>query len=352
MKKLLILLCILVLITACVKPTDTKTIKAKPIIEEQNVSENLSQVTENAEQSVEPNQQSVVTKTECDDCQYLEDGECKFYECCSDMLCPGTHECRYHKCVEIECGSCEYAKSHKCVDYQCCEDEDCKDMETTGFRAVCNKQGTKYASCKTVPIGDSECDVDQDCDDDKAWTRDLCKGDEHYKQCFNYQIQDCKNNDGYCPDGCTKSNDNDCEPEKVDCGTNFNCFIEASEDCNKAEVEYTTSVELFGSIITPTTYMEIIEQTGSFCNYQQETIGYEIEYTDSTVQSLLDSNMTQTEIDQQLQEANENAQEEVIGRKVICENIFSPSELAAMFNDWNVGTMSTSDLEDCDMIIP
>jgi hypothetical protein len=71
---------------------------------------------------------SLCTKLNCGDCQYLEDHECKSYECCSENDCKGTQTCEQKSCVEINCETNKHANNHVCV-WNCVGNSNCNQNE-------------------------------------------------------------------------------------------------------------------------------------------------------------------------------------------------------------------------------
>jgi len=88
---------------------------------------------------------------ECGECQYLQDGMCRNYECCDNWDCANNEQCRNHQCVALNCGSCGYAENHVCQEYFCCSNDQCDDSDSTTYD-VCNNPGTKLAECIFTPI--------------------------------------------------------------------------------------------------------------------------------------------------------------------------------------------------------
>lgn len=121
---------------------------------------------------------------------------------------------------------------------------------------------------------------------------------------------------------------------------NFDCFIEASEDCDPAKLSYTASVELFGMMSTATTHMELKGMEDDKCIYYQRTESSSVEFTDELVQQMLDSGLTQEEIDQQEQISNEAAQE-TAGMEKTCK--FDTDDLTDILERWKQGSFSTED---------
>ena len=81
------------------------------------------------------------------------------------------------------------------------------------------------------PVEVDECSNDNDCDDNDASTEDECSGSP--RECSNDEIDYCYSGDGYCPDGCEYNDDNDCdEPVEVD-----ECSVDSDCDDNDASTE-------------------------------------------------------------------------------------------------------------------
>ena len=62
------------------------------------------------------------------------------------------------------------------------------------------------------PEPEEECSTNSDCDDNDISTRDRCS----IGKCYNTEIVNCINNDGYCPSDCDYIFDNDCTQEGYD----------------------------------------------------------------------------------------------------------------------------------------
>ncbi len=66
-----------------------------------------------------------------------------------------------------------------------------------------------------------ECATASECDDADPSTKDECVG--RPKKCVNTPINECADNDGYCPEGCSYAWDNDC-PAVDQCQSDFDCI--------------------------------------------------------------------------------------------------------------------------------
>lgn len=142
-----------------------------------------------------------------------------------------------------------------------------------------------------------------------------------------------------------------CQVQMLDCGSstqsqenqdmpNYDCFINASENCEPSKLLYTVSIDLFGMFDTVTTDMEIKGIESGKCIYYQRTESNSIKFTNEMVQQMLDGGATQEQIDQQEQTANDSAQQ-TVGMEKTCK--FDTKDLTAMLKRWKQGIMSTDD---------
>ena len=123
---------------------------------------------------------------------------------------------------------------------------------------------------------------------------------------------------------------------------NFDCFIDASENCEPAKLLDISTIKLFGMLITTSINMELKGMENNKCIYYQKTINQTIAFTDEMIQQMLDGGATQEEIDQQEQTANENAKL-VWGLEKTCK--FNQEDLTILLNNWKEGSSSTEDFD-------
>ena len=324
--------------------------------------------------------------------------------CCEDAGCFGDQSCIGNSCIDPECGYCQYLSNYRCKDYACCDDSDCADndplsidiCENPGllsarctnekedqceFDYECNDRDpytddvctgtpmrcvfTPIPECSSgdgyCPPGcdnavDNDCEIaDQcssnyDCNDNDDSTNDVCAGIP--KECTNTLITSCLPGDGYCPAGCESPTDNDCEVVIIDCGSNlytvetmenmpnYDCFIAASENCDKTKLSNTYILEILGMISTGTTFMEIRGLDGDKCVYYERIDDSGVEFSDEMIQQMLDNNVTQEQIDQQEELADETAKT-MIGNHKTCK--FTLSDLTEMLNRWRAGMIFSAD---------
>lgn len=142
----------------------------------------------------------------CGECQYIENATCFKYECCNNSGCNGNKSCQDHKCQEIVCGACQYKANQLCYNYTCCADSYCNDNNVSTVDK-CIRPNSTNSSCEHLVY---ECLANSDCDDDNSSTQDICLVST--KKCSHDWIDECDDDDNYCPEDCNYTNDDDCSP--------------------------------------------------------------------------------------------------------------------------------------------
>jgi len=124
---------------------------------------------------------------------------------CQDQLtsCQSVCTSEHNICVS-ECSGLEEPDYTNCVDLCLATYDQCYGACTTAYNACVSQM--------------DECSTDADCDDGDPSTTDTCSGTP--KICANSPITQCVNNDGYCPPGCYRAVDNDCE---IECTEDAHC---------------------------------------------------------------------------------------------------------------------------------
>tara|TARA_Y100000310_G_scaffold289900_1_gene316638 strand:- start:1600 stop:2349 length:750 start_codon:yes stop_codon:yes gene_type:complete len=102
----------------------------------------------------------------------------------------------------------------------------------------------------------------------------------------------------------------------------MDCLISAAHDCSDASLKYTSNLDLFWVQTITTSFYEI-EEGPIGCDFKILTEEQTVEYSDEFVQKMLDSGLTQEEVDEQLQESNDLA-DLVEGKGGTC--VFNPNE--------------------------
>jgi len=115
----------------------------------------------------------------------------------------------------------------------------------------------------------------------------------------------------------------------TDCGTNMDCFIQASRNCNPAKVTHIVTTDIFGVKQTTTSYLEIKGLEAGKCIFYLRTEKIDLTFPPGTPQNIIDE---QKEIYKKLE-----------GKDGTCK--FNTNDLTAMLNRWKLGIFSTGDFE-------
>ncbi len=136
-------------------------------------------------------------------------------------------------------------------------------------------------------------------------------------------------------------------PEDMeDCGTDMSCFVERSSDCTPAEVDFTATVEMFGTIQTYTDHYELRGLDAGRCVFYIKNKAFDIDYTDDTKQQLLDDGYSQEELDEEIAATKEMAKG-MVGTDGTC--LYDTNTLHNILDRWNHGNMAEDDFDkgDC-----
>lgn len=138
----------------------------------------------------------------------------------------------------------------------------------------------------------------------------------------------------------------------IDCGRDFNCFVDASADCSEATTLNTMTINMFGLLITTDTHMEIrgLDDAGK-CMYYTETVDQRVALSEELKQSLREDGATEEEIAQQEQNSNEMAKS-LVGMEMTCR--VDTAKLNSVLKAWRVGNLSTEDFaeDECETVLP
>ena len=228
----------------------------------------------------------------------------------------------------------------------CIENWNCGDWSS------CSEQGSQTRTCNDL----NSCGTTKDKPAITQSCTYTCVEDwscTSWNTCTNGQQTRTCTDSNSCGTTTNKPNvQQSCTPQIIDCGSNtqsqetvgnqpnYNCFIEASENCEPSKLLNTVSIEIFGMLSTSTTYMELKGIESSKCVYYQRTESNSVEFTEEMVQQMLDGGATQEEIGQQEQTANDSAQQ-TVGLEKTCK--FNTNDLTDMLNRWEEGSFSTED---------
>ena len=127
----------------------------------------------------------------------------------------------------------------------------------------------------------------------------------------------------------------------IDCGTDFDCFIEASRTCTLANVTSNTTVNTFGMLQTTVSFHELKEGgNASECTFYTRTERVDLKFGYELVEQLKAGNATDEQIERQEEEFNQQA-DLAEGQNGTC--IFETKDLTAMLNGWANGSVFTED---------
>ncbi|MBT3406259.1 hypothetical protein HN419_03760 [Candidatus Woesearchaeota archaeon] len=278
----------------------------------------------------------------CGDCQYLssETNECVDHECCETKECKDNEICTDHACETVTCGSCQYVEDHVCAAYACCKDSECDDDKSTTID-TCDKPTTADAKCMHESV--KTCTEDSDCEDGKTYTEDVCLFGNP-SRCVNFEISDCKDDDDFCPDGCSYSEDDDCSSASEDCD-DLDCFLDALEDCDYAEVDYTAKDDDNDIIVRARTYMEIKgENSDDECEVFFETKNIDIDFTDDYIEELEDDGHSDNEIDD-MEDDEQDEADDIEGEDFLA-CFANTNNLETILEDWDDDKYDLDDLDD------
>lgn len=242
-----------------------------------------------------------------------------YANCCEDSGCPFGKTCVNSKCTtETNCNQCQYKEGGICKNYVCCIDIDCDD-NNQNTSDECLNGFTKQAECK-------------------------------------YTIENyCIDNDSLCPEECNITNDSDCEPDILNCGNatmimledltfdldqgGYDCFITSSQNCDSAILRINGGGVFLGVNSTTKTRYELkgTDDSGK-CIFYILNEYVSLFYTDGLIESLLNANYTQEEINEMEQEIQDGV-EKSIGNEGTC--FFNIDDLTATLSRWKNGEIST-----------
>jgi hypothetical protein len=215
----------------------------------------------------------------------------------------------------------------------------CRNVEPDELSAV-SPLKTKSVTI-TVSGGEtvSECKTSADC-------TETCEGCREGKQICEQAKEICMEcfTDFQCKEGY-KCEENKCvkeivqepqvpaegplmgEGKPIDCGSDLDCFITASQNCQPANITHTITINIFGVEQTTTSYYEIKGLEAGKCIFYLRTEKIDLTFPPETPQDIVDQ---EKEIYKKLE-----------GRDGTCK--FNTNDLTAMLNRWKVGNFSTED---------
>lgn len=126
------------------------------------------------------------------------------------------------------------------------------------------------------------------------------------------------------------------------------CFIAAVKTCSPTSTEWTSKITLFGTFIQTTKSQLTLEtpETAGKCRFVSRVENVSVEFTPQALQQVKTQGLTDSQMQQQLQESNAQAKQ-TIGLVTSCT--FPVDRLSELLTNWSKGNVSSSDLtsEDC-----
>lgn len=115
-------------------------------------------------------------------------------------------------------------------------------------------------------------------------------------------------------------------PASIDCGTDIDCFIAASQNCKPAKVIYTNTVDIFGVKHTTTSYYEIKGLKAGKCTFYLRTEKIDLTFPPETPQDIV--------------EQQKEGYKKLEGRDGTCK--FNINDLTAILRKWKAGNFEGS----------
>ncbi|MFT4309714.1 MAG: hypothetical protein ACMXYL_04455 [Candidatus Woesearchaeota archaeon] len=215
-----------------------------------------------------------------------------------------------------DCSACEGCRDG----IQLCESGSAKCMD-----CFMDSQCIQGYKCKENTCIKWECDFDAQCNEDSNIQMGNCIDNK----CVYTPIPDVLTEED------TAEQDTEvCEPIIVDCGRSDSvneCFMEAVDNCCPATIMTDIEIEIFGMTIYTETYRELKGMENDKCIFYERTDDISLDYSAEARQGMLDSGMTEEEIEAALIEQNQMARDEIIGEEGTCK--YPVSDLKVRLNN-------------------
>jgi hypothetical protein len=114
----------------------------------------------------------------------------------------------------------------------------------------------------------------------------------------------------------------------------WDCFITAAANCNPSNFTDTSIIDIFGILVTTTTYYEILGEQEDLCRFKLKTEEQHVDYTDDYRDYLLSSGKTPEEINESLEMGN-YVSDLLEGREGACK--IMPQDLNGVLTEWSLG---------------
>ena len=114
----------------------------------------------------------------------------------------------------------------------------------------------------------------------------------------------------------------------------WDCFIYASKNCERSNFTFTKSLDLFGANFTSTMYYELKGLDNAKCIFYLKMEEEHMDYTEETIQQMLESGNTKEEIEQMKEEMNEQI-DLIEGKDGQCK--IRTDDLTVLLTKWKNG---------------
>lgn len=104
----------------------------------------------------------------------------------------------------------------------------------------------------------------------------------------------------------------------TNCINDMDCFVEASNTCTPAKVNHTSTINIFGLLITTTNIYEIKKAENKTCQLYLKIENQKIDYHEDLIKEMLKNGISESQIIKQKKETNKYS-ELLIGKDGICE---------------------------------
>jgi len=128
-----------------------------------------------------------------------------------------------------------------------------------------------------------------------------------------------------------------------ECGDDFDCFVRGSGSCVTSSVDYSVTLNVFGILQTTESKYELAENNRGDCVLSWVVEGVKTDFSDELIENLVSQGSSESEIEAQLEEANNQNEGLLVGKDGTCRG--SASEISSLLGRWNEGTFDTSDFD-------
>ena len=126
---------------------------------------------------------------------------------------------------------------------------------------------------------------------------------------------------------------------KIDCNEDMACFKQALQNCQPAQVLFSTSIDFFGMLSTSTISLQSQEKDVGTCSLHLKTESVDLTYSDEILEQLKASGMTDAQIEEQHQTAMDALESGMYDDTCIG----MPADFIALLDRWESGHFTSDD---------